>query len=88
MLIRSNVYLLFKCHLMHLHINNGGYFNDNQMKTQIKKIGNRLFIEIPDSIEKLYKLKKTHELSMYIIEKNNSLIINCVLLNSNNNLNS
>ena len=58
------------------------------MKTQIKKIGNRLFIEIPDSMEKLYELKGTHELSMYVVEKNNSLIINCVLLNSNNNLNS
>ena len=58
--------------------------NYNQMKTQIKKIGNRLFIEIPDSIEKLYQLKETHELSMCVIEKNNSLIINCALLNSNN----
>ena len=55
------------------------------MRTQIKKIGNILFIEIPDSMEKLYELKVTHELSMYVVEKNNSLIINCVLLNSNNN---
>lgn len=54
------------------------------MITQIKKIGNRLFIEIPESIEKLYQLKTTHDLSMYVVEKNNSLIINCVLLNSNN----
>ena len=53
------------------------------MKTQIKKIGNRLFIEIPDSIEKLYKLKMTHDLSMCVVEKNNSLIINCILLNLN-----
>jgi antitoxin component of MazEF toxin-antitoxin module len=54
------------------------------MITQIKKIGNHLFIEIPDSIEKLYKLKETCELPIHIIEKNNSLIINCVLLNLNN----
>jgi antitoxin component of MazEF toxin-antitoxin module len=54
------------------------------MITQIKKIGNHLFIEIPESIEKLYQLKMTHDLSMYVVEKNNSLIINCVLLNSNN----
>ena len=54
------------------------------MKTQIKKIGSHLFIEIPNSIEKLYKLKATHKLSIYIIEKNNSLLINCVLLNLNN----
>ena len=54
------------------------------MITQIKKIENRLFIEIPESIEKLYQLKMTHDLSMYVVEKNNSLIINCVLLNSNN----
>jgi antitoxin component of MazEF toxin-antitoxin module len=53
------------------------------MKTHIKKIGNKLFIEIPNSIEKLYNLKETPELSMYIIEKNNSFIISCVLLNSN-----
>jgi hypothetical protein len=53
------------------------------MKTQIKKMENHLFIEIPDSIEKLYSLKSTHELSMCVVEKNNSLIINCVLLNSN-----
>ena len=60
------------------------YLNGNQMKTQIKKIGNRLFIEIPDSIEKLYQLKMTDKLSMWAVEKNNSLIINGVLLNSNN----
>lgn len=53
------------------------------MRTQIKKIGNHLFIEMPDSMEKLYELKDTHELSMCVVEKNNSLIINCVLLNSN-----
>ena len=56
------------------------------MRTQIKKIGNRLFIEIPNSIEKLYQLKVTHELSIHVIEKNNSLMINCVLLNSNNDI--
>ena len=54
------------------------------MKTQIKKIGNRLFIEIPNSIEKLYQLKATHDLSMYVVEKNNSLLINCVLSSLNN----
>ena len=54
-----------------------------QMKTQIKKIGSHLFIEIPDCIEKLYELKVTHELPMCIVEKNNSLIINCVLPKSN-----
>lgn len=53
------------------------------MRTKIKKIGNQLFIEIPDSMEKLYELKVTHELSMCVVEKNNSLIINSVLLNSN-----
>lgn len=53
------------------------------MKTQIKKIGNHLFIEIPDCIEKLYELKVTRELPMCIVEKNNSLIINCVLPKSN-----
>ena len=56
------------------------------MRTQIKKIGNRLFIEIPNSIEKLYQLKVTHELSIHVIEKNNLLMINCVLLNSNNDI--
>ncbi len=52
------------------------------MKTQIKKIGNKLFIEIPNSIEKLYQLKDTSNISMNVIEKNNSLIINSVLLKS------
>jgi len=73
---------------MHLHSNIEGHFNENQMKTQIKKIGNRLFIEIPNSIEKLYQLKGICELSMYVIEKNNSLMINCALLNSNNDFNT
>lgn len=45
---------------------------------------NHLFIEIPNSIEKLYSLKPTDKLSMCVVEKNHSLIINCVLLNSNN----
>jgi hypothetical protein len=54
------------------------------MKTQIKKMENHLFIEIPDSIEKLYSLKSTDKLSMCVVEKNHSLIINCALLNSNN----
>ena len=54
------------------------------MRTQIKKIGDQLFIEIPCSIEKLYQLKETHELPICVVEKKNALIINCVLLNSNN----
>lgn len=52
------------------------------MKTQIKKIGNKLFIKIPNSIENLYQLKDTFDISMNVIEKNNSLIINSVLLKS------
>ena len=55
------------------------------MKTKIMKIGNKLFIEIPNSIENLYQLKETSNLSMNVIEKNNSLIINSVLIKSNNN---
>jgi len=55
------------------------------MKTKIMKIGNKLFIEIPNSIENLYQLKETSNLSMNVIEKNNSLIINSVLVKSNNN---
>ena len=55
------------------------------MKTKIMKIGNKLFIEIPNSIENLYQLKETSNLSMNVIEKNNSLIINSVLLKSINN---
>lgn len=39
------------------------------MKTQIKKIGNKLFIEIPNSIENLYQLKDTSNISMNVIEK-------------------
>jgi len=55
------------------------------MKTKIKKIENKLFIEIPNSIENLYQLKETSNISMNVIEKNNSLIINSVLLKSINN---
>ena len=50
------------------------------MKTRIKKIENALFIEIPDAIEKLYKLKETHRITINIVEKGNCLIINCALL--------
>lgn len=52
------------------------------MKTQIKKIENKLFIEIPNSIENLYQLKETPNVFINIIEKNNSWIINSVLLKS------
>jgi len=55
------------------------------MKTKIKKIENKLFIEIPNSIENLYQLKETSNISMNVIKKNNSLIINSVLLKSINN---
>ena len=54
------------------------------MKTQIMKIGNNLFIKIPKSVEKLYELKPRCDLYTYIIEKNNTVILNCALLNSNN----
>lgn len=54
------------------------------MKTQIMKIGNNLFIKIPKSIEKLYELKPRHDLHMYIVEKNNTVILNCTILDSNN----
>ena len=54
------------------------------MKTQIKKNESRLFIEIPHSIEKLYQLTETDKVSMCVVEKGHSLIINCVLLNSIN----
>lgn len=56
------------------------------MKTQIKKIGNSLFIEMPDSVKKLYQLKETQKITMYIVEKENGLIINCFLLNLDNDL--
>ncbi len=49
------------------------------MRTQIKKTNRKLFIEIPKSVENMYQLKTTLELSMNVVEKNNSLIINCVL---------
>jgi len=52
------------------------------MKTKIMKIGNKLFIEIPNSIENLYQLKETSNISMNVIEKNNSLIINSLIINS------
>lgn len=54
------------------------------MKTQIMKIGNHLFIKIPNSIEKLYELKPRQDLHMHIVEKNNAIILNCAVLNSNN----
>ncbi len=53
------------------------------MKTQIMKIGNKLFIKIPKGIEKLYELKPT-ELQIYVVEKNNAVILNCAVLNLNN----
>ena len=56
------------------------------MKTQIIKIGNQLFIKIPKSIEKLYELKPRQDLHMYIVEKNNAIILNCAVLDSNNDL--
>lgn len=56
------------------------------MKTQIKKIGNSLFIEMPDSVKKLYQLKETQKITMCIVEKENGLIINCFLLNLDNDL--
>ena len=56
------------------------------MKTQIKKIGNRLFIEMPDSVRNLYQLKETDKIIMHIVEKENGLIINCFLLNLDDDL--
>ena len=55
------------------------------MKTQIMKIGNNLFIKIPKSIEKLYELKSRQNLHIDVIEKNNVVILNCAVLNLNNN---
>ena len=54
------------------------------MKTQIMKIGNNLFIKIPKSIENLYELKSSQDLPIYVVEKNNAVMFNCVVLNSNN----
>jgi antitoxin component of MazEF toxin-antitoxin module len=54
------------------------------MKTQIMRIGNNLFIKIPKSIEKLYELKPRQDLHIYTVEKNNTVILNCTVLNSNN----
>ena len=54
------------------------------MKTQIMKIGNKLFIKIPEGIEKLYELKPRQNLHMYVVEKNNAVILNCTVLNLNN----
>lgn len=47
------------------------------MQTQIKKIGSSLFIEIPEAVRKLYQLKKTNKITMYVIEKEKGLIVNC-----------
>jgi len=54
------------------------------MKTQIMKIGNHLFIEIPNSIEKLYELKPRSNLHICVVEKNNVVILNCTVLKLNN----
>ena len=54
------------------------------MKTQIMKIGNNLFIKIPKPIEKLYELRSRQNLHMYVVEKNNVVILNCTVLNLNN----
>lgn len=54
------------------------------MKTQIMKIGNHLFIKIPKPIEKLYELKSRPDLHIYVVEKNNVVILNCAVSNLNN----
>ena len=56
------------------------------MRTEVKKIGGKMFIEIPDSIKDLYQLKKTQEISMCVVERGNYLMINCIILNSDNKL--
>ena len=53
------------------------------MNTQMMKIGNQLFIKIPKSIENLYELKPRQNLSIYVVEKNNVVILNCSILNLN-----
>jgi len=54
------------------------------MKTQIMKIGNQLFIKIPESMKKLYELKPSQNLHICVVEKNNVVILNCTVLKLNN----
>ncbi len=49
------------------------------MKAQLKKIGSKMYIEIPDSIKNLYHLKNTNKLSINVIERENVLIVNCMI---------
>ena len=54
------------------------------MKTQIMRVENDLFIIIPKAIEKLYELKSRQNLHINVVEKNNVVILNCAILNLNN----